>query len=360
MEREVLAELLGVLVMIPIVQAAAARHAGLEALSAAFVASRIVFLLAAAAMGRGVTVNFRGVSLRDIRWALKASAPLGLVGLLVSVYAAMDLVVLEKLVGVLAVGQFSVAMRFIGPVITTVQALVVALFPLLASSWRNGRDDFRNMLRTATDLAMLAGAAGFCLFQCGAPALVRVMGGGTREAILVLLILSWSIFPRAVVTAISSAFVISGRLPQLLWLTAVGVLTKGALLLLLVPAYGAIGAAYAFVIAEIATGLIPMVILGSRLVGFPVNLGGLARIALATALVIGLCVVTGTSGTGTGVLLACLLFPVLAVALGAFSMEKLRRLSAGVGRLQHAAVQAGPRHAGPVGAVAPEAGEGLV
>jgi len=329
MGREVLAEVLGVLVMIPLVWLACIRNSGLEVLVACHVVSRVVFLLASAMMAPATSLNPVGALRSDVGWALKTSAPLGFTGVLMSAYLVMDPVMLEKINGMRIVGQFSIAMRFITPVLLLVQAVVTAVYPVLASLWQRNPARFRKTLQVSLDVAILVGGAALCLFQCGANGMTAVMGGGTKEAADALRLLAWGILPRAISTTISSLFVISNHLRPLLWLSILAVVVKGFLLLLLAPVHGASGAAIAFVTTEYAVGLLPLLFLAHRMFALPIRWNVLARVAVVSAIVIGASRITGIQGSLRGCLLACVLYPSLVVATRVVTAKQLRQLTFG-------------------------------
>lgn len=330
MERDVGAEILGMLVMIPLLWIACVRDAGLEVLIACYVSSRIVFLVAAWLMGRfGCSVSPVGASAADAGWLIKAALPLGVAGLLVALYNAMDLILLSKLADVRSVGLFSGALRFVWPALIAVQAIGATAFPLLSSYWGHRPRQLQRTLQRALNMVVLIGAGAWCLFQVCPRGLMGLLGPEMAEAAGVLQLLSWSILARVVSKIMGPLVVVTGRQHHALWLTGFPVVVKAALLAWLIPRFGAIGAATAWVLSDFIA-LVPTLLLTQHLVGFRVSWRVALRVAVAAAVTIGVIALSGIADTVTGFVVAAGLFPALAVVLRAVPLGELRRLVDGI------------------------------
>ncbi len=331
MERDVMAEVAGALVMIPLIWLACLQDAGLEVLVACYVLSRAVSFGAAAAMGhRSCSLDPRGAAAADVRWAFKAALPLGLAGLLVALYNAMDLIMLSKLADVRSVGLFSAALRLIWPVLIVVEAIGASVFPVLSSFWQRRMDDFRLTLQRALDAVILAAAGAFCLFQVGSEFLLGLIGPEMVEAAGILKLLACAVVARAVTGILAPLVIVTGRQHHALWLTVIGPTSKAALLVWLIPKYGALGAAYTWLVTDVVVGLVPTLLVTQHLIGFRLRWGVLLKAAAASAATLALCTLAGIADTFAGFAAAAFLFPALAVAFRAVSVADLLRLAGGV------------------------------
>jgi O-antigen/teichoic acid export membrane protein len=325
MERDVLAELASALVLVPLTWWACRNGAGVQVLIACYAASRLVFFGLAVAMARGEVAKWapppRGLALQLLRTAL----PLGLSGLLVWLYDAIAPVLLSKIADMHAVALYSAPARYVFAVLALVQALNTAFFPLLSRQWSKAGDEFSALQQTALEASVLIAVGFICVAAASAGFLMNLIGPGVVQAAPVLQLMCCIVLIRAVSIAMSPLIIIVGRVGLSMWLTIGSLALQAALLPILVPRYGALGAVAGYLAVEVAT-IVPTVLVGQSASGVRLAWGrpgllvgcGLAALA-ATRL-------SPLWGGWTGGGLCGLLFLAFALASNAVPAAKLRRV----------------------------------
>ena len=330
MERDVGAEIASALALLAAVWFAAG--ASLEWLALSYVIARGVNLLAAALLAGGRPPLGFGSRFRpELRVLVAAALPLGLTGLMVSAYDAMDAMALSRWSTNGEVGIFAVAMRIAMLAVVAEQALAAAVFPVLAARWERDRASFQKILQALLDWGMVLAGAMFCALYAGAQAVGIFVKQDPNAVAVVLQLLAWAVLARAIVTLVSPMVVISGRLIYTVWISML-VVTAKWLALTVLASRGAIGAAAAYLIAEIGVGLIPTVLLCQRAAGLHLDWSRPLRILAVAAVIVAAARYLGMEGSIAHGLLAFVLFLVLATATGAIRLQSLRQLSLGIAR----------------------------
>ena len=330
MEKDVLSELVGVLAVIPLIWIACVRGAGLEVLVACYVLSRVIFF--------SMTLFFGGrhyipkplqATRLDVQKTAWAALPIGIGGLLAGLYEAIDPILISQFANTTAVGHFSVASRFLFPIVIVIQSIANTVYPLLSRYWNQDEDRFRATLHGAIKVALLIAAGLFCFIFTSAEFLMSLLGDEMIESANILRILSWTIITRALAAVLTPLFIISGYQHRTIWLIAVAVLAKIGLLSWLVPGYGAAGAAISYVISELVFGVIPIFLLTRYLIGFKMNWSVLIRIAISVTLSLAICSLTNLQGTLTSGILATLIFTVAVIVFRTINRAEIQFFLAG-------------------------------
>lgn len=324
MERDVGAEVLATIVLLAALWFATSTAASIEALAACYVLSRFAYFCIAAGLSREALG--RPVAEGPAFALARAAWPLGLAGLLVSAYDAMDVMALSRWAGDGEAGAFSVASRFVALGVIATQALGIAVFPVLASQWARDRAAFARTAQSALDWAIVIGGAVFSATFCAAPALATLFEPRAAGAIApVLQVLAFAILARVVVASLSPLVVASGRQLQALWITVVVVAAKAIGLVILVPVAGALGAAVAYLASEAIVGLLPTVVVCQRMAGVRLRWGVALRAVGCALGVAGLARLAQGEGTLLEGAAAAAVFVVLCLATGAVRTDQLRR-----------------------------------
>jgi O-antigen/teichoic acid export membrane protein len=341
MDKDVGAEIISAIALAAAVWFVAGAQPTLDALVLCYVGARAVFLVAAAALAGGLPRIALAPNVgREARSLVVAALPLGISGLLVSAYDAMDAMALARWSTVGEVGVFTVATRILMMAVIVAQALGIAVFPLLSAQWKTDREAFARTAQAALDFAVVLGGAIFCATWCGAGGLARVFKYDPLAITTVLQVLSWAILARVLVTILSPMVIVSGRQVHTLWLTGIVVLAKWLALLWLVPGAGAVGAAVAYLVSEIAVGLLPTIIVCQRVAGVSLDWGAPLRGLAAAAAVAGAAYWYGIEATLAQGVAGALVFLTLAAAARVLRLGDLRRLARAV--LTRRATRAAP------------------
>ena len=332
MGRDVSAELVSAVVFLAAIWIVTGATTTLEALTLCYVLSRAVNLVAAWLLaGAWPKLSFGRDFRAELAVLAAACVPLGLTGLMVCAYDAMDAIALARWSTSAEVGVFTVAMRFLMLAVIAEQALSTAVFPLLAAQWNRDRPAFAKTYQIVLDWGMVAGGGLFCALYAGARELAALAKQDPQAIADVLQLLSWGILSRVVVTLLSPMVVVSGRLHYTVWITCLVVAAKWIALTIMAPG-GAIGAAVAYVVVEIGIGLIPTVILCQRAAGVRLNwsiplriIASAVGVALATRLL-------GLDSTLLHAAFAVFAYFALAALVGAVKMKSLVYFCRNLGR----------------------------
>lgn len=261
-ERDVAAELAGLAVMLPLTWMACRAELGLVALVGCYAVGRVVQLALAFAFMGDWPGRFAATGCAGTLW--RGALPLGFAGLLVMVYDSLATLMLSKLGGMEAVGQYAAATRFVFPVIIAVQALTAAFYPPLSATWRGDPGRFQTLQQAALDLSVLAAGLLLCGVFAAAPFLMGLLGPEIAAAAPVLRVLCLVILARAVTTAMSPLIVVAGQQGRALWLSALAVAVQAAAILLLIPRFGLVGVAAGYLVVEILVSVVPIAVIGQH------------------------------------------------------------------------------------------------
>jgi len=179
---------------------------------------------------------------------LKASAPLAVNGVLAILSLRIELLTLALFRGSLEAGLFAAALKVIELMNVLPAAIAAGAMPALTREAASGADPVRR--RTAATVALLAApaAAGLVLV---APGVVALLGEGYDAAAVPLRILAPALLALFMNTVLLHALIAAGRARRVPVLTAARVAAATALALVLVPRFGAAGAAAGFLLAEL-------------------------------------------------------------------------------------------------------------
>lgn len=335
MGRDVLAEVLGVVVMIPLTWYAAANGGGVDALIACYAVSRAVFLAAAVFLGRGgISLAPAPAARADALKIFRDAAPLGLIGLLVCAYDNLSTVLLAALADMQSVAHFAGALRFVLPVVILIQAIGAAVYPALAAGWKTDRPGFTGTQQAALDSAVLIAAGFFCVLNAAAEFLMRLLGPEMEAGASVLRLLSWTVLARSVTTIMSPLIIIAGGQSRAFRWTLLSVLCNLALLLWLIPRYGIAGAAAAYIVTEFLVSMAPIVWLGQSMTGIRLRWLPACKLMLAALAALWASHTLAGHGSAGAGMLAFVCYLLFAAIAGALPLRALRRMLAGVkGRL---------------------------
>ena len=197
------------------------------------------------------------------RRLLSESWPLLLSGLAVMFYMRLDQIMLSAMVGDAEVGQFSAALRISEVWYFIPMAIVTAAFPAMMKKRTEGAQAYEHFLQMLYDGMAWLGVGVAGLFSVIGPWLIgKLYGSAFSHAAEVLSVQIWA------GVAVSMSFVhgkwllAEGLQKYGLVYTVAGALLNIGLNLMLIPKFGAVGAAWATLATQI--GLLPMQIFFPR------------------------------------------------------------------------------------------------
>ncbi len=328
MQREVLAEVAGVLGALPLYWLAAKSGGSVAVLIGCYSLSRLLSLgvLLAGSRAELGPVAWDG-AVEESRALARQASPLGASLLLVCLYDALDPIVLSQFRSAEEIGWFSGAMRFVALLAMFIYPVADSALPLLAARWKDARAAFRETLATTIRWVALLAGGGFCLLLGASDFLIGLLGREMLPAADVLRVLAFATVGRSLMSVIPPVLIAAGGIRYALWLAVFGVLGKAVVLLWLVPRHGALGAAFANVLGE-GLSLLAASLVVRRLTGFPVPWGPVFLAAPACAVALGAVGWLGLLGGLGGGLLAGAGYALIAGATGLVPRDQVREMLA--------------------------------
>ncbi len=237
---------------------ALAGQAGFGGLAAALALSTLPPLALGVWLLKRAPVSVPGAE-ATVRSVLVAAMPLAVYGGLLILSTRVEFLVLSPLRDDREIGLFLAALNLVWPLSLVPSAVAAGAMPALTREALTGGHAVRR--RTAATLALFAAPAAVGLVLI-APAVVgRVFGADylDAEAVLWLRILALALIPLFMNGLLTWSLIAAGRAGLPPRLLAARIVAAFALAAILVPRYGATGAAVGFVTAEVI-----LLLLGSR------------------------------------------------------------------------------------------------
>jgi O-antigen/teichoic acid export membrane protein len=194
---------------------------------------------------------------------LSRSAPIGL-GVIFSVlYFRLDIVMLQLMTDDRVVGFYSAAYKLFEVVVVLPHSLMIVLFPSLVEEFHTDRGKFKISLKKAFIVFFVVGSSiALVFFGFSNEIIGLIYGNDFLFSIKVLDVLAIAISLSFLIFLLSNILIVSGWEMTNTW-SLVGASTLNIVLnLAWIPAYGAIGAAWATVVCEIV--LIGVLVFQSR------------------------------------------------------------------------------------------------
>jgi O-antigen/teichoic acid export membrane protein len=167
------------------------------------------------------------------------------------IYSKIDIIMLEKMIGSVEVGYYSGATKFIYPFMFISSAFMTAIFPKLAKHSEE-KDKFRNIQITAV---YYLGGIGIFLsisLYLGAEIIFQLFFGDKYDnSISIFKILVWFLAIVFLYGPISNSLVAKNRIKFLAYLNLFMIILNVVLNFILIPDYGAKGAAMTTIVCEI-------------------------------------------------------------------------------------------------------------
>lgn len=176
-----------------------------------------------------------------------AALPFGLAGLFVKVYSYTDSLLLRQFFGNEAVGQYAVAYKLTYALQFLPLTFVAALYPAMSSDFAAGNHEgLKRSLKSGLRLMMLVSVPLAAILSALAKPIILTFYGRPYEgAIAPLLVLPWVLIPIFLDFPVGSLLNATRRSTLKTISMGVTMVLNVGLNLVLVPAYGPLGAAYA-------------------------------------------------------------------------------------------------------------------
>ncbi len=282
-EREVVAELLSVVAMIPLVALACRSGGGLIVLMGCHLISRGIYFGLCFLFGRSrYRFSLQGVTKQDVNWGLRSSVAIGTIGFLVGGYEILDILLLSKLASFSELAYYSAAQRLIWPTLMAVAAVAGTFYPVMASYWPQDRFRFEEACQRGLDTVLVLGGFALCSVLAAAEFFMGLLGPELANGAPVLRVLALLCFVKAITSTVGPVLYVVKAQRQALQFIGIAVAAKAAVIALLTPRYGYMGVAFGALIAETFFAAVPAIYLIRKLSGFRVRWTVPLKVAMIT------------------------------------------------------------------------------
>lgn len=183
---------------------------------------------------------------------LRRALPVGLTFVAAAIHFRVDAVLLSLLAPIDEVGVYGVAFRFLEHGLFAPLLFMGALFPVLAGYLAQGDPRLESTVQRAfTLLLLLAVPAAVGILVLAEPLVELLVGGGYQASVTPLRVLAVAVLFAFLNPLFTNLLVAADLQARVLKATLLAIAVNVALNLVLIPAYGATGAAAATVVSEI-------------------------------------------------------------------------------------------------------------
>jgi O-antigen/teichoic acid export membrane protein len=189
----------------------------------------------------------------DGTWRLlRETLPIAVALLLSVFYTRLALIALEFWMDEMAVARFSAAQRLVEPLLVLPAAIMAAVFPAYVRALETAPGRAARLgRRSALGFTVLGGLLGAGLWALAEPLILRLYGEPFAESIASLRVLALSILPTFLNLALTQILIARGLQRYHTAFVGLMLILHGTLCALLIPAWGAPGAAASVVAAEL-------------------------------------------------------------------------------------------------------------
>lgn len=234
-------------------------------------------------VGFSISFDFKLKNLREI---LKGSLPFALTIIFTTIYFRIDILFLEKMKTSYDVGIYSSAYKFVDFSIIVPMILVTPILPFLVKTFDDSKPLFDRAVRKYNDLLGFIGASGLLFLDVLAkPIITFTFGAKYSEAILILVLLSYFMFFQFSNYIIEYSLNASGKQRYVNYNALVGIVVNLGLNFILIPAYGAMGAAIATVVTALVMNLFNLVFM-KKVLGITPNSSSIYLFLFVTGLLV--------------------------------------------------------------------------
>lgn len=284
MDREAAGTVVSRLLFLAATLAALALGGGIVPVTGAQAAAALLALVPVMAFARGAAPAALLAGARA-RWGelVRGGAPFLFTAVVVTVYFRLDTVMLSLMRGERSTGIYGACANLLFASLLLSQALVTAIFPVVAEAGTLADARARTVMRRALALSLAAslplalGAAAFA-----GPGLELFYGAGFREGAPALVLLACTAPVLFTTNLFGHALAATGLQRDVLVISSVNALVNIGLNLVLIPRFDAAGAALATLVTELA-GLAMFAVRLRRELGWVLSWPALARVLAANA-----------------------------------------------------------------------------
>ncbi len=183
---------------------------------------------------------------------LKHAIPIGISLILVQIYHGFDIIMLGFLKGDKAVGVYNAPWKLFSLAMQGGGLVTVVAFPMLSSYYRGNQDDFRNVWNRYRNISFFFGAMGLIVGTFFAePIILFLYGREYIGSIWPFRILSWAFAVLCINGPYGQPLLVAKYEKTILLITLITAITNVLANIVMVPHWGAVGAAIAYFITQV-------------------------------------------------------------------------------------------------------------
>lgn len=183
---------------------------------------------------------------------IQSALPLGLAYFIVTLYAGIDTILLEKMAGEKAVGYYNASYKFVYQAIFIPIAFINSIFPLMSEYWNNNKEKLKVLFQKAYDYMVLIAIPLGVVVTVTAPKLIMLIYGEEYSpSILALQILIWGVVVMFMSIVFGYMMVALNEQRKSLVINSCALVLNISLNLLLIPLITFIGSSIATVLTEL-------------------------------------------------------------------------------------------------------------
>jgi O-antigen/teichoic acid export membrane protein len=259
----------------------------------------------------------------------RVGLPVGLSGLLVLAYARIDQLLVFAIAGSTAAGLYGAEYRIVEQAHLIPVSVMTTLMPILAAAWTVNRARALRITWLAAEYLTVASLGGLAVSLVVArPLTVLLYGEDFASAAPALPVLAGAFVFICFGYLTGNLVLIAGLQRRLVEIGLIGLVVNVIGNVVLIPAWGFMGAAWMTLATEAAVVVVTAAMLRHQLALTLPPLGRMGRIALAATILAALLVGADALGGSLAVLLAlaALAYPALLLGLRAVDLEEVRAL----------------------------------
>lgn len=220
------------------------------------------------------------------RWRplLRASFPFGVIGVVSEFSRRFDTVFMSFVLPYTVVGWYSIPYNLVLMMLLLAQSLALSMFPTMVKEYDSGRGSIQNTVQRALRYLLLLSLPVAIGGMVLADRIITLLyGSNLVNAIPVMQIMVWALPLMFLAELLGRTSITMHREKKAASFIIVNAIVTLSLDVILIPQFGAIGAAIVMVISQFINVLLSVIIIGPAVL-FKGNLQGLGRVAAAGAL----------------------------------------------------------------------------
>jgi O-antigen/teichoic acid export membrane protein len=302
---------------------------GMIALSIAMVLTNLCGTVVNVFAARKLVGRWIRPTMKYARPLFQRAVPVGITGLLVMGYGRIDQVIVFSMRGSKEAGLYGSIYVLLESSHFVPGSILTTMAPVIAAAWPNDRERLLRAVRNTLEL-LCVGAFGALAFAAVASEEVvhLIFGAEFVEAAPILPILGGAFVLISLGYLFDNLVLVTGKQRRLVKITLAALVFNVAGNLAFVPAFGFHAAAWMTLATEALVAALEIKLVTESVALSEIGYGRVLRTTASALLLAALLVIAKELGAGLAVLvvLACVSYPALLIALGGMSIDDIREV----------------------------------